>query len=129
MSRCKRAVTHGDYPAITQIAMEAVGRLEAQKRRKLLLGIKKAARLDRSDTTFGGAGGSRTPVRKYSAVGTTCLGPSLALATQCRTGTIKSSEPIIFLAIQCKGDPSRDPVSVAPAQTHRQIRNGVELQN
>lgn len=74
--------------------------------------------------SIGGAGGSRTPVRKYSAVGTTCLGPSLALATQRRTGTMKSSEPIIGLAIQCKGDLSRDPVSVAPAQTHRHIRNG-----
>lgn len=65
MSRCKRAVTHGDYPAITQIAMEAVGRLEAQKRRKLLLGIKKAARLDRSDTTFGGAGVHVTLYLRY----------------------------------------------------------------
>jgi len=43
--------------------------------------------------------------------------------------TVQTSEPIIVLAIQCKGDPSRDPVSIAPAQTHRQIRNGVGLNN
>lgn len=35
---------------------------------------------------IGGAGGSRTPVRKYSTVGTTCLGPSLALATTVQDG-------------------------------------------
>ena len=79
------------------------------------------ARLMRA-LVFGGGGGSRTPVRKHSAVGTTCLVSSLALATQCRTSTIESSEHIIYLTIRCKCDPSGDPASVAPVQTHRQIR-------
>ena len=68
--------------------------------------------------------------KKYSsAVGTTCLVSSLALAVQCRTSTKENSEYIICLAIRCKYDPSSDPASVAPDRNHRQIRHGVELQN
>ena len=77
----------------------------------------------------GGDGGSRTPVRKHSAVGTTCLVSSLALTVPLRTNTRWNREPIIDLAIQCKGDPSRDPASIAPARTHRQIRNGAGQHN
>ncbi len=78
---------------------------------------------------IGGGGGSRTPVRKHSAFGTTCLVSSLALTNQHRTNTVKSSEPIICLAIQCKGDLSRDPVASAPAASHRQKADGVGQNN
>ena len=54
--------------------------------RNCLKDIKKATRLDRSGYKVGGAGGSRTPVRKHSAIGPTCLVPSLALATTMQDG-------------------------------------------
>ena len=47
---------------------------------------KKPQPLTQLGLDIGGAGGSRTPVRKHSAVGTTCLVPSLALATTVQDG-------------------------------------------
>ncbi len=80
------AITQLYYPAITQIAKDRAGHGRTGIRRKLLTGIKKATRMDRLIHAIGGAGGSRTPVRKHSAVGTTCLVPSLALATTVQDG-------------------------------------------
>ena len=53
----------------------------------------KRPRWSRGLSLFGGGGGNRTPVREHSAIGTTCLVSSLALASRHPTNRVLVSDP------------------------------------